>query len=63
MQDSQKGVILIITFFVTTIIILILMSVSTILFNEIKILQSTRKLISTFYASDSNMEKTLYLNK
>ncbi len=63
MYYNQKGVSLIITFFITTIIIAIVLSISTILFNEIKIIGDIGNSVSSFYAADTGIEKTLYFDR
>ncbi len=60
---SERGASLLIAFFIMTIIIAIFLNVSTILFNEIKIIRNTGDSMVSFYASESGIEKTLYLDK
>ncbi|OGZ67075.1 MAG: hypothetical protein A3D35_02810 [Candidatus Staskawiczbacteria bacterium RIFCSPHIGHO2_02_FULL_34_9] len=57
---KQKGVSLIIVFFTMTILLVTLLSISTILFNEVKIVSNASNAVSSFYASNSGIEKTLY---
>ena len=62
-NNSQKGILLIITFFILTIILAIVLSISTILYSEIKIIRNIGNSIVAFYAADSGIEKTLYYDR
>src|SRR3989344_5111408 len=62
-HHSQKGVSLIISFFIMTIILAIVLGISTILFNEIKIISDISNSVSSFYAADTGIEKTLYFDR
>ena len=62
-HNSQKGVSVIISFFIMTIMLAIILSISTILSNEIKALGSIGNSISSFFAADSGIEKTLYFDR
>ncbi len=59
----QQGVSLIITFFVMTMIIAIVFSLTTILVNEIKITAGIGNSVISFYAADTSIEKTLYFDR
>ena len=58
--NSEKGVSLIITFFVMIIILAIVLSVSVILYSEIKVIRNIGDSMVGFYAADSGIEKVLY---
>jgi len=60
LRARQKGVSLIIAFFSLTILLVTVLSISTILFNEVKIISNASNSILSFYASSSGIEKTLY---
>lgn len=60
---QEKGVSLIITFFVMTIIIAVVVSVSAILYSEIKIIRNVGYSVVSFYAADSGIEKALYYDR
>jgi|SRR3989344_5503687 len=62
-NHSQKGVSLIITFFVMAIIIAMVLSMTTILTNRIKLIGDIGNSIISFYIADSGVEKTLYFDK
>ncbi len=62
-KNSQKGVSLIIVFLVMTVMIAIVLSIGTILFNEIKIIGAIGNSTSAFYSADTGIEKTSYLDR
>lgn len=62
-KNSEKGVSLIITFFILTIILAVVLSISIILYREIKIIRSIGNSVISFYAADSGIEKTLYFDR
>src|SRR3989344_7397808 len=59
-MNNQKGVSLIITFFIMTILLALVLGISTILFNEIKIIGNIGNSVSALYAADAGIEKTLF---
>jgi len=63
MCNSQKGVSLVITFLIMTIMLAGVLGFSTILFNKIKILGNIGNSISAFYAAQSGIERTLYFDR
>ncbi len=60
---SQKGVTVIITFFIMVIILAIVLGVTAILFNEIKIASNSVDSVYAYYAAESGLEKTLYFDR
>ena len=58
--DKQKGVSLIITFFIMIIILSVVFSVSGLLYSEIKVIRNIGNSVMSFYAADSGIEKVLY---
>jgi len=60
---NQKGVSLIIAFFVMIIILSAVLSVSIILYSGIKILRNISNSIGGFFAADSGVEKVLYYDR
>ncbi|MEK7665229.1 MAG: DUF2341 domain-containing protein [Patescibacteria group bacterium] len=62
-NNSERGVSLIITFFILTIILAVVLSISIILYREIKIIRSIGNSVVSFYAADSGIEKTLYYDR
>jgi hypothetical protein len=62
-NNSQKGVTLIITFFILTIILAVVLSISIVLYREIKIIRNIGNSVVSFYAADSGIEKTLYYDR
>lgn len=60
---SERGVTFIITFLVMTVIVAVVLGISTILVNEIKVISNIGNYVSVFYAADTGVEKTLYFNR
>jgi len=60
---EQKGVSLIISFFVMLIVIAVILSITTLLYNEIKMIRNIGNSIVAFYAADSGVEKVLYYDR
>lgn len=63
MLGSQKGVSLIITFFILVIIIAIVLFLSAISYNEIKIIRNIGNSVVSFFAAESGTEKILYYDR
>lgn len=61
--SEQKGASLIITFLIMTILLAVVLSVSTILFNKIKIISNIGASLSSLNAANSGIEKTLYFDR
>ena len=59
----EKGVSLIVAFLVMTIMLAIVLNVGLILFSEIKISGNIGNAVSSLYAAESGIEKTLYFDK
>jgi len=62
-NNSQKGVSLIITFFISIIILFIVLSISTLLYSEIKVIRNMGNSMNAFYAAESGVEKVLYYDR
>lgn len=62
-KNLEKGVTLIITFFILTIILVVVLSLSIILYKEIKIIRNIGNSVVSFYAADSGIEKVLYYDR
>lgn len=62
-NDLQKGVSLLITFFIIGIFIAVVLGISVILVSEIKIIKEMGYSVVAFYAADSGVEKTLYYDR
>ncbi|OGZ70466.1 MAG: hypothetical protein A2904_01640 [Candidatus Staskawiczbacteria bacterium RIFCSPLOWO2_01_FULL_33_9] len=60
---NNKGVSLIITFFILTIILAIVLSVSVLLYGQIKIIRNIGNSVVAFYSADSGVEKILYYDR
>lgn len=60
---SQRGITLIITFLVMTILLAIVLSISAILFNQIKMMTGMGDSVASFYASESGAEQALYFDR
>lgn len=61
--NSQKGMSLVITFLIMSTMLGIVMGSSSLLFKEIKLLGNIGNAVGAFYAAESGLEKTLYLDK
>jgi len=61
--DKQKGVSLIITFFIMIIILAVVMSVSALLYSEIKVIGNVKNSMAGLFAADSGIEKTLFYDR
>ena len=61
--NKEKGVTLIIVFFVMIIIIAVVLSVSVLLYGEIKVIRNMSNSVVSFYAADSGVEKVLYYDR
>jgi len=62
-KNSEKGVSLIITFFIMIIILSIVLAISILLYSEIKVVKNMGNSVVSFYAADSGVEKVLYYDK
>lgn len=61
--SSQRGVSLIITFMIMTIVLGVVLSMSVMLSSEVKITANIGNSVSSFYAAQSGAEKTLYFDR
>jgi hypothetical protein len=62
-KSSEKGVSLIITFFIMIIVLAVVLSLSSLLYSEIKLIRNISYSISAFYAADSGTEKVLFYDR
>lgn len=62
-KNNQKGVSLIMAFFVMVVVISVVLSVSSLLYSEIKIIRNMSDSVVSFYAADSGIEKLLYYDR
>ena len=60
---QEKGVSLIITFFILTIILAIVINISALLYGQVKIIRNIGNSVVAFYAADSGVEKILYYDR
>ncbi len=60
---NQRGVVLIVAFFIMTIMIAIVLNVGAILFGQIKTARIVTDSLQAFYVADSSIEKTLYFDR
>ncbi len=58
--NNQRGVSLIITFFIMIIVLSVVLSVSILLYSQLKVLRNIGNSVIAFYAADSGIEKVLY---
>ena len=59
-NNNQKGVSLIITFFIMIIVLSVVLSISILLYGQLKILRNIGNSVVGFYAAESGIEKVLY---
>ena len=62
-RQNQEGVSLIITFFIMVIILSVVLSISVLLYNEVKVIRNIGNSIVSFYAADSGIEKVLFYDR
>lgn len=62
-NKDQKGVSLVISFFIMVIIVAIVLAITTLLYNEIKMIRNIGNSVVAFYAADSGIEKVLYYDR
>jgi len=62
-SKNKKGVSLIITLFIMIIILAVVISISTLLYSEIKVLRNVGNSVVGLYAADSGIEKVLYYDR
>jgi len=60
---AQSGVSLVISFFIMTIILAIVLAITTLLYKEIKMIRNIGNSVVAFYVSDSGVEKVLYYDR
>lgn len=61
--NSQKGISLIITFLIMTIVLAVVLSISAILYSELRIIRNMGNSVVAFFAADSGVEKFLYYDR
>lgn len=62
-KNSEKGISLLITFFVMGIILSIILGITIILLSEIKIMRNIGYSVVSFYVADTGLEKTLFYDR
>ena len=62
-NNSEKGVSLIMTFFIMLIILAVVLSISVLLYSEIKVIRNMGNSVIGLYAADSGIEKVLYYDR
>lgn len=63
MKQSERGISLVITFLIMAIMLAVVLSLSSMLFRQIKIMGSAADSISALYAAESGLERTLYIDQ
>ena len=61
--SSERGVSLLITFLIVSVMLSIVLGLSVILFSEIKIVGNVGSSVTAYYAGESGVEKTLYFDQ
>lgn len=59
-KSGQKGFSLIITFFIMIIVLAVVLSISAILYSEVKVIRNIGNSMISLYAADSGLEKFFY---
>ena len=59
----EEGVSLILTFFIMVIILAIVLSISVLLYSEVKVLRNIGNSVASYYAAESGIEKVLYYDR
>ena len=62
-KDNQKGVSLIIVFFIMIIVLSIILSISVLLYNGLKITRNIGNSVSSYYSAESGIEKVLFYDR
>lgn len=62
-MTQQKGISIIIVFLILTVMVAIILNVSSILLSQVKLMASFGNNISSLYAAESGIEKTLYFER
>lgn len=62
-NNKQKGVTLIITFFIMVIVLAVVLGISVILYSEIIVVRNMGNSVISFYSADSGIEKVLYYDR
>jgi hypothetical protein len=61
--EKEKGVSLIITFFIMMIVLIIVLSISVLLYSGIKVIRNMGNSVISYYAAESGVEKVLYYDR
>ena len=61
--NSEKGISLIITFFIMIVILSVVLSVSTLLYSQVKVIRNIGDSMVSFYVADSGIEKVIYYDR
>src|SRR5688572_12675234 len=62
-KEYQKGISLIISFVVMTVVLSVVLSLSTVLFSRVNVVNSMGNTVSSLYAAEGGIEKTLYYDR
>jgi hypothetical protein len=60
---NEKGISLIMTFFIMVIILAVVLSICVILYSEVKVMRDVGNSVVSLYAADSGIEKVLYYDR
>lgn len=63
LDKNQRGISLIITFFIMLIILAVVLSVSSLLYSQLKVIKGIGESVISFYAAESGVEKVLYYDR
>jgi Tfp pilus assembly protein PilX len=62
-ENKEKGVALVIVFFVMVVVVAVVLSTATYLYSDIKVIRDMSNSVVSFYAADSGVEKVLYYDR
>lgn len=62
-MDNQKGVSLIIVFFIMIIVLAVVLSISALLYSQVKVIRNIGNSVISYYAAESGVEKVLYYDR
>ena len=60
---NEKGVSLVITFFIMMILLAVVLGISVILYSELKVVRNMGNSVVAFYAADTGVEQALYFDR
>lgn len=62
-MNNERGISLILTFFIMVIVLSVILSISVILYSEVRVVRNMSNSMVSFYAAESGIEKILYYDR